>query len=150
MAAFYPQQPPPMYVNSCSPVHTMALAPHVGYPLMSISQPKVPTTMMQPAMQIMMPPPTPSPPVGTSMSMTQQDMDETLKPEAVKKCPYCGLNWNPITISKITTGNVVIGTIFGLCGVIPGVLYCFCTRQRIDACFRCRKVANDDDYCCEF
>jgi hypothetical protein len=84
------------------------------------------------------------------MSMTQQDMNETLKLPPTSKCPYCGMKWNPITVSKITTGNAAIGTILGFCGILPGVIFCFCTQERKEACFRCRKVANEDDYCCEF
>eukprot|EP00826_Nyctotherus_ovalis_P063121 TRINITY_DN9230_c0_g1_i4.p1 TRINITY_DN9230_c0_g1~~TRINITY_DN9230_c0_g1_i4.p1 ORF type:complete len:154 (+),score=9.18 TRINITY_DN9230_c0_g1_i4:119-580(+) len=152
MTAYVIQQQTPMYVNACPPLQTMPVAPSPGFQPMYAPQPAIATPVLQPVMQpVFRPPPVPCPPpVNTSVMTTQQNLDETGKPLGeCKKCPYCGMRWNPIMVSKLTTGNAALGTILGLCGIIPGVLYCLCTRKKLNGCQKCRKVEKDDDYCCE-
>ena len=156
-----------MYRNPYPPMQAVPIAPSPSFQPMYVSQPVIAGPIVQPMVQPMhthmavaYPPPIPQPvpqpipqPVNGSMVTTQQNLDETSKPVETevksKKCAYCGQQWSPLTVSKISTSNTAIGTILGLCGILPGVLYCFCTRKKLEACGKCRKVERDDDYCCE-
>ena len=65
------------------------------------------------------------------------------------KCSFCHSEWEKKTVSKVTTANFAIGAIFAIACVIPGLIYCYCTRTPVECCARCFKSRNEDDFCCD-
>ena len=91
-------------------------------------------------------------PVGPPMPLTTQtNLDETTKDmKGQKICQYCHQEWKSLMVTKVSTTNTTIGIIFGVFFIIPGIVYCYCTRTSVDSCFMCHKCEKEDDYCFDF
>ena len=127
------QQPPQtVYYQQQQPQPTYVVAQPMMQPMMVAQQP-----MQQQPMYSQQPPPqqaAPVPPVDNKVRSAP--------------CDFCGQKWEDTPGRKVTKGNCIIGSLLGIFGLIPGLIYCYCTRTDIEVCKYCLKARHEDEYCC--
>ena len=70
-----------------------------------------------------------------------------IDPAGNQLCRYCGYKWNPIVVRKMKGSDMLIGSLLGLCFLVPGIIYCCSRGVHVDSCMHCRRSAYDDKYC---
>ncbi len=150
-------QPQTIYVTQTQPQTFQVVQQVEQQPVMYVqAQPMGPPPPSYPPPEAYPPPPPPPQAYPQDYSaypqpppMMQAPAPSVVVVEKHKKCSFCNQEWDPKRKYKVKTVNCLIGVLFGVFFVVPGLAYCYCTRTDVDCCKYCEKARDEDRYCCD-